>query len=146
MEFTQLTPILAALSTLAPEQILQKSGCSITLQSQITLQVEWEEKSDTLSLYTALLHPPVENSAEFYEALLNAHLFGQLTHNTYFGQHEENNEIMLFHTSTLKNLDEQQFYELLNNFVNQAEHWYWKLPQLHIGQAHTDLIYMNMVK
>jgi hypothetical protein len=146
MEFTQLTPILAYLSKLAPEHILREHGCSMIFQSQFTIYVEWEEKSDTLSLYTPLLHPSAENRAAFYEELLTAHLFGQFTHNTYFGLHEDNDEIMLFHTSPLKSLDEQQFYELINTFVNQAEYWYRTLPQLQIGQSSADLRYMNAMK
>lgn len=146
MEFSQLTPILAYLAKLDVDKISTERGCSFSFQSNITVHLEWEENSNTLSLYTPLCHPPLEDKAAFYAELLSQHLFGATTKETYFGLHKEHEEIMLFHTSTLNTLDEQAFYSLLETFVVQAEYWHHTLPQQQIGQSHKDLTYINMVK
>lgn len=142
MEFLQLAPLLAYLAKVAPEEIIARQGCSLTLAADITLHLEWEPQQNTLSLYTPLMHVDGQDKAHLYAQLLTIHLFGKATQDTFFALHDTLEQIILFQTLALDTLSEQDFHQYLDQFVHQAEYWYPTLSQM-ATSPRLDLPYIN---
>lgn len=124
MEFTALTPILAWLTKLDEQTIRIANGCHIQFENKLSVQIEWDEKEKKLNLYSVLMLVPTKNATQFYAMLLDAHLFGQLTQNTFFGLHDTRDEVVLFQKIALETIDEQAFFVLFDRFVAQVNEWY----------------------
>lgn len=129
MEFTALTPILAWLTKLDEQTIRMANGCHIQFENKLSVQIEWVEKEKKLKLYSTLMLVPTKNATQFYAMLLDAHLFGQLTQDTFFGLHDTRDEVMLFQSINLEIINEQAFFVLLDRFVAQVNEWYHVLAR-----------------
>lgn len=145
MEFAQLAPLLAIFTKLDIQDIINARGCHIQLQNKMKFTIEWSERENKLFFYTSILDVSPNDIEALYEKLLDTHLFGQLTQDTYFGVHDAKDEVLLFHTINLDRLDEQQFFRALDTFAAQAKYWKKVLPQLQFEHAEMSLPYANFV-
>lgn len=144
MEFKQLAPFLAMLTKLDVQHIIKAGGCQFQWQNNLSMTIEWEEKTNKLIFYSFLMHVTIDELEPLYEALLENHLFGQLTKGSYFGLHDSREEILLFHVLSLENLDEKQFFIAVNDFLDQAEHWKHTLSLLHFKNEQAKVPYVDL--
>ena len=145
MEFKQLAPFLAMLTKLDVQHIIKAGGCQFHYQDNLSMVIEWEEKANKLIFYSSLLHVSIDQAERVYDALLENHLFGQLTQGAYFGLHDSRDEILLFRVLSLQYLDESQFFIAVNDFLAQAEHWQQTLSLIHFKNEDTHVPCVNLV-
>jgi hypothetical protein len=134
MNFRELAEILCKATELKVDDVLATGGCSIRFQDSFDVNIEWEEETSSLCLYTPLMKIPASHKEQLYARLLSTHVFGAATQGALFGIYPERNEVMLFKKISAANLTEIDCLNALQQFVQQATFWLLQLNS-HIATA-----------
>lgn len=127
MNFRELAEILCKTTDLNVDKIMAVGGCSIRFQDSFDVNIEWEEETNSVCLYTLLCPIPETGQTELYTLLLQTHLFGAATQGSMFGIYQQK-KIILFKKIRISHLTEIECLEALQQFVQQSAFWIIQLP------------------
>lgn len=119
------------LDDLAPDE---DNGCTLVFDEQ-PVHMLADEEDGSLLLYCELCLVPLLDKAACFERLLSANAFFGETMGTSFAVHGD--FILLQRRETLTALDEQNFFKLLEHFIQTVFAWKLRLDgDTQPGQAH----------
>jgi hypothetical protein len=106
---------------------LDENGyCCIQLD-EVVLNIELDEETERVFLYSAVGEVPAEHRTEFYEMILDADLFHKHTGGATLGLNKDDHTIVMVFSIPADNLEVPALIRLVENFVEQAEKWQEKI-------------------
>ncbi len=126
MLYQELIDYIQTLSESAQSQIsAQDKGFSFqfpTLESEICCEID--KKNESISIYAPIGLVPEYEKEEYFQMLLEGHLFGTSTGYGSFAYEKESNKIYLFRNLLLKCCDAEQFKQALEDMLLAVEFWH----------------------
>jgi hypothetical protein len=110
-----------------PEFELDEDGYACLALDEVMLNLEFDEETNRLMLYSPLGEIPASGCEALYETLLEANFLGQQTGGATLGLQREDNAVVLHQAVSLAGVTSVQFQGLLETFVDAAETWMGKL-------------------
>lgn len=108
-----------------------KAGaCSIGFENKVTITIEHDQERGIAQTYCIVARAPATHRDAFFAMLLQAHLFGTATDECYFGFAPQHDDVLLFKSIPLRELNTEQAVKHLESIVNQSLRWAAYLPPL----------------
>lgn len=117
------------LPDLAPDE---DGYCCLSFDEKITVHIQLDKDTNNLTFFTEVGKVEDVHKLYVYEQLLEANVFWLGTHGATLGVNTSTMMANLGYQEPIQNLDFQRFQQLLEGFVNTAESWIDKLPEIHI--------------
>lgn len=117
------------LPDLAPDE---DGYCCLSFDEKITVHIQLDKDTNNLTFFTEVGKVEDAHKLYVYEQLLEANVFWLGTHGATLGVNTSTMMANLGYQEPIQNLDFQRFQQLLEGFVNTAESWIDKLPEIHI--------------
>ena len=108
----------------------QTGSCAIQFDQQLTVNIENDSDKGIAQTYCIVSNATATHRDAFFAMLLQAHMFGAATDGCMFGFEPKQDQVILFKTIPLAELDGPQAIAQLESFVNQASRWSAYLPHL----------------
>ncbi|MEM9283743.1 MAG: type III secretion system chaperone [Verrucomicrobiota bacterium] len=118
---------------------LDDEGCAALSFDEIVVNFEYDPESDLLAFYSDIGSiPPIEDTPrELLESLLKANFFHTGTAGATIGMDRESGFISLFQTLSPTAVEPDRFFSALETFVDLAEGWTKRIPELVSGEEVT---------
>jgi hypothetical protein len=108
----------------------EAGACSIEFDNRVTINMEYDKVPATVQVYCVVARAPAAQREAFFAMLLQAHMFGTATDGCMFGFAPQHEEIILFKTIELGDVDSASAIKQLESVVNQSLRWTAYLPEL----------------
>lgn len=105
--------------------------CCLSFDEKITVHIQLDKDTNNLTFFTEVGKIEDAHKLYVYEQLLEANVFWLGTHGATLGVNTTTLMANLGYQEPIQNLDFQRFQQLLEGFVNTAESWIDKLPEIH---------------
>lgn len=120
------------LPDLAPDE---DGYCCLSFDEKITVHIQLDKDTNNLTFFTEIGQIEDVHKLDIYEQLLEANVFWLGTHGATLGVNTSTMMANLGYQEPIQSLDFQRFQQLLEGFVNTAESWIDKLPELHMNAS-----------
>ena len=130
MKFDEFLIVLGLDRHLDLAEATEAGSCSIQFDKQLTVNIEHDNDKGVAQAYCVISNAPATHRDAFFAMLLQAHLFGTATDGCMFGFEPKQDQVILFKTIPLAQLDGPQAIAQLESLVNQASRWSAYLPHL----------------
>lgn len=100
------------------------------MDSKLRENIHHDKSKDITHAYCFLSNAPATHRDAFFAMLLQAHMFGAATDGCMFGFEPQQDQVILFKTISLADLDSHAAIAQLEALVNQAGRWAAYLPHL----------------
>lgn len=109
---------------------LNESGACSLVIDDVIVTMETSEEAGQFFMYSVLGDMPEVGKEDVYAALLGANVFFEQTHGATLGVDENTDVVVLQYQTPLAALTENQFFRVMEDFVNVAEAWAVHLEKL----------------
>ena len=130
MKFDELLITLGLDRRLNLAEATQTGACAIQFDNELTINIEHDKSKGITHAYCILGNAPATHRDAFFAMLLQAHMFGSATDGCMFGFEPQQDQVILFKTISLSDLDGPAATAQLEALVNQAGRWVAYLPHL----------------
>ncbi|MVW70498.1 type III secretion system chaperone [Bordetella sp. 15P40C-2] len=130
MKFEEFLVALKLDQRLNLADAVKAGACSIEFDNRVTINIEYDKAQAVAQVYCIAGRAPTVQRDAFFAMLLQAHMFGTATDGCMFGFAPQNEEIILFKTIALGELDTATAIKQLESVVNQSIRWTAYLPEL----------------
>lgn len=130
MKFDEFLIALGLDRRLNLAEATQTGACAIQFDNELTINIEHDKSKDITHAYCFLSNAPATHRDAFFAMLLQAHMFGAATDGCMFGFEPQQDQVILFKTISLADLDSHAAIAQLEALVNQAGRWAAYLPHL----------------
>lgn len=109
--------------------------CCLSFDEKITVHIQLDKDTNNLTFFTEVGKIEEEHKLYMYEQLLEANVFWLGTHGATLGVNTSTMMANLGYQEPIQNIDFQRFQQLLEGFVNTAESWIDKMPEIQLEAA-----------
>lgn len=130
MDFSSFLQAIGAATRLDISAAAQDGGCTLVFSDTLEVTFEHDEGHQKVVLFAPIVAVgqwPAETRARMLARVLETHLFGLATDDSYFGFDPQLERIIFFRSIALARLEPAQGLQAVESFVNQLEH---RLAQL----------------
>ncbi|CAM3931813.1 Single Cache domain-containing protein [Bordetella tumbae] len=121
---------IAALPDQHRDEVGRLATAFMYMDSKLRENIHHDKSKDITHAYCFLSNAPATHRDAFFAMLLQAHMFGAATDGCMFGFEPQQDQVILFKTISLADLDSHAAIAQLEALVNQAGRWAAYLPHL----------------
>lgn len=121
---------IATLPDLHRDEVGRLATAFMDMDSKLRENIHHDKSKGITHAYCMLSNAPATHRDAFFAMLLQAHMFGAATDGCMFGFEPQQDQVILFKTISLSDLDSPAAIAQLEALVNQAGRWSAYLPHL----------------
>ena len=117
-------------------ELNDRGVCRLLLDGKLELNIEHAPVEDAVHLYSTLGKAPDVERESFFASLLEAqHFAREIGEGCAFGLDASTGDVLLHRKLSVGDLNEETFYQALNEFANWGDHWRAKLSGEHSDEV-----------